>query len=205
MLPKLPESNDTVVFVASMKKSPALAYRFFEYSANSPCAAEGCPIMFNANSHFQYLPSNSDSYSMVLSGNIMAQYENGAVAYYTNPYTDNWSDYRDVWNYDESVKIYLKSLDQKFLSITHVNATADLYTFNGAKIVGSEISKTTQSNAYVYIFGSDYSYKVDGEEVEFRGGVDKPYRAHSLPGGNTHTHTFTANSTPITIFVIEKR
>lgn len=162
----------------------------------------GCFISFNGLSTIQYFPSNTNNYFVVLDGNIRADYGDGSVEVYSNPYSNTWGTYVEPWNYTESVAMNMMEPNDKFLRVITSNITTSQCTFQAATISNEQITKTSDKKCFVYINGSDYSYSINGNNQPILS--DVRCSVSVMPAGNTNTYLFSSNSTPTTIVFIEE-
>lgn len=165
-------------------------------SAN--CSTEtGCSIVFNVNSEFQYVPSNSNNYLVVLQGSVPILYHDGTLINTENPYSNKWSNYIDTWDYFKSVHIVVSS-GMNVMWARMQNLTSSQCTFQAAKIVNEQIEKVTNNKTHVFIFGSDCTY--NGTVLS------SPSKTSTFfyPAGNSVTHTILAGSSPVTAIIIEE-
>jgi|688.fasta_scaffold247893_2 hypothetical protein len=176
---------------------------FSKYTKGVGCPNEGCLIPLSGTSGlWQHFPSNTNHLFLVINGNIRTEYQDGAVQTHTNPYSNTWSSYVDPWIYDKPVQAYTRSDDDIFVRVSLINTTFSQITFSAAKIVNEEITKTTNKRSFLYVYGSEFSYKKDNVEITPEtSGMSFGY---GQMAGNTLTHSITANSSPVTVIFIEE-
>jgi len=171
--------------------------KFSLYTPGNCSVSEGCTVTFDVQSQFQYFPSNSTSYCLIVDGTVDCIYEDNSIYVANNLYTNTWSSYIDPWDYSKSVKVLVSN--GSFLRITTENVTTSQCTFQAARIVNNEVSHTTNKKMFLYVRGENFL--VNGEEKRSPNSTNGYIFSH-LPG-NTATYTVAANSTPVTVVAIE--
>lgn len=175
-----------------------IAIAKFKTTVPGNCSApEGCTVMFDPTAQFQYFPSNSTNYFVVVDGSATCTYDDHSVYTANNLYLNTWSGYIEPWDYSKSVE--LRVHEGAFLQIELANVTTSQCTFRAAKIVNEEISHTSNKKTFLYIRGENFLFNGEPKRVA---NSTNMYAA-TIPPGNTVTKTITANSTPVTVVVIE--
>jgi hypothetical protein len=163
---------------------------------------EGCTIAFDKDATFQYYPSNTMNYLLAVTGTTSCINEDNDVYLANNLYANTWSSYIEPWDYSKSVRV--NPTNGVFAWITTENVTTSECTFKAANVVNESISHTSDKKTFLFVYGEDFL--IDGEKKT------KPDSNNILaaktfvnvyPPGNTVTKTITANSTPVTVVVIE--
>ena len=171
-------------------------FKIYE-SGNCSVSAEGCTIAFDKDAAFQYFPSNTMNYLLAVAGTTKCTNEDNDVYLANNLYTNTWSSYIEPWDYTKSVNASV--IDGAFVQITTENVTTSQCTFKAANVVNESISHTSDKKTFLFVYGEDFL--VNGEQkltANSRKTFVDVYHA-----GNNITKTITANSTPVTVVVIE--
>jgi len=171
-------------------------FKIYE-SGNCSVSAEGCTITFDKDATFQYFPSNTMNYLLAVAGTTKCTNEDNDVYLANNLYTNTWSSYIEPWDYTKSVNASV--IDGAFVQITTENVTTSQCTFKAANVVNESISHTSDKKTFLFVYGEDFL--VNGEQKLTIN--SRKIFVDVYPAGNTITKTITANSTPVTVVVIE--
>lgn len=175
---------------------------FSRYNKGADCPVEGCVFPLERRGSLTYFPTNTENLIIIASGGLRAEYQDGDVQVYANPYSNTWSSYIEPWNCDKPLQAYIRSENDVVIKVTTVNATTSQITFSVATIVNEEITKVTDKRSFVYVYGSDFLYTKDGNAVVAN--TQNFGVSFGQMAGNTSTHSITANSSPVTVIFIEE-
>lgn len=173
------------------------SFRVFD---GSKCSIPGkCSVVFDANSTFQYFPSNTHNYLLTLSGSLNINYYNSSNVVSSSIYNSNtWTDYQEQWQYDNPFVAYVNS-DTIFacISIANSSLTKADCTLKVKKLENESFSFSTDKESVLFIYGANYSYNDNSHSANAKVSVYKN------DAGNTVSHNITA-STPISLMYLEK-
>lgn len=177
----------------------SVGFRTFE-GTGCP-VAEGCSVIFDANSSVQYFPSNTTHYHILLRGELNLKYSDGSAQTIDSIYSsNNWTAYQDIWRYGVGFdgKIQQNSTFA-VLSLLNNSATSSECTLQVKTIENETFSFNTDKLSVLFVCGFDHQY--NGNTVNANGKFKiSGYRNLS---GNTTTHEIVA-TTPITLVLLEK-
>lgn len=173
----------------------------FQIFDGSKCSLPGrCLVQFDRNSTFQYFPSNTHNYFLMLNGSLNINYHNGNNVVAVSSYSSNvWVDYQDNWEYSNPFVAYVNS-DTLFACINIANnsmTTAD-FTLKAKKLENETFSFSTDKESVLFVYGANHSYNGNPHSANARVSV------YVNDAGNTATHNITA-STPVSLMYLEKK
>jgi hypothetical protein len=173
------------------------SFRIFD---GSKCSIPGkCSIVFDANSTFQYFPSNTHHYLLTLSGSLTFNYYNGSNVVSSEIYSSNaWTDYQEEWQYENPFIAYVNS-NTIFacINISNSSLTKADCTLKTKRIENESFSFSTDKESVLFVYGANYSYNGNQHSANTR------VSAYVNETGNIATHTITA-STPVSLMYLEK-